>query len=969
MTQRLLNKAFRTTRLCFYRGEHFDNQNVARRNPSKFNRQFSPLAEPMERRVLLTGELTEGNAAEWGSFATVDHAVTKVSNDATYVKEGTYSIHLRTESGFDTGVSYPKSNNANWDLTNSNFLVFWSYSDNRTPIGFQDNQPIVVLNTSTGKVTLTPQHIQTPNQGWQHYFVPLSGGGDWVRSTQGNPDLKHVTSLEIHQDTWDRGFDIYYDGLQFLKMNPTSGTTSPPGINPDAIKPRVLLYVIDPILENRGNRRTHEVYGWSDPVSLANQVVNDLRTSSHGIVDYQLVDTVIADMHPYYTDGTQGTDESFVANWEANPHIFPPVQFDYLRFIRENNLVERVDSGDIDEVWIYGSPEGAMWESTMAGAGAYWINGPVQNAPSQRAFPIMAFNYERGVAEAIHSFGHRVEGTMDHIYGNQSQNLNNNWNKFTYQDRYSTGQNNGGIGNVHFPVNGTSDYDYNNMTYVMSNADDWVNYPNFLGLKRRVNALEWSPDQTDPQRQYLNWWYSHMPHFSGRGPDGYLNNWWRYIADINQFKAGSQGQLGGTMGVAQVWVRGLDSNSQVSGIVALKAEAVSDGAIGRVDLYVDDQLVGSDTVAPYNFSWNTAGLTIGSQHTITAKVYELQQGSEYVSAPVSVSISSISNRPPVISPISNIEMNEGDSIKVMVKATDPDAGQTLNYFLLGTFPGGMTINSNTGEINWRSINGPASYVITVGAKDNGTPEQSASTSFTVNVRNVAPFIVLAPTADIVLGQQWNQAGNWSDPGMDMWQADVDYGDGSPKENLGLDTNTKTFAFQHMYNRSGNFVVTVSLKDSDGAIATLQKTVRVLPAPAKITKFSTVQNIIQISQIDLTFDSVMNNASVLNPKNYHIIAAGRDGKLGTRDDKTVQIRGVTYNPSKKIATIKTTQAMNTNTMYRLTVSASSSTGVKSADGKLLDGNFDLKAGGNYTKDFGRSFGLSRFKSNSPRMDKI
>ncbi|MFO0957910.1 MAG: Calx-beta domain-containing protein [Isosphaeraceae bacterium] len=643
-------------------------------------RRRRPLAEPLESRLLMASELTEGNASLWGSFAPIDRATTVVSNDATYVKEGNTSIHLRTESGFDTGVVYPRTNDANWDLTATNYLAFWSYSDNRTPIGFQGEQPVVVLNTASGKVTLTPQHTLTPKQGWQHFFVPLAGSTEWARTTTDAPDMRHVNSVEIHQDTWDYGFDIYYDGMQFLQLNPGPGSGAPPGVNPDAVKPRVLLYVFDPILENRGGRRTHEVYGWGDPATLTGQAIADLRASSHGMLDYQVVDTIVADVHPYYDDGTQLDDQTFEANWEGSPRVFPTGHFDYKRFVRENNLAARVDSGDIDEVWIYASPMGGMWESAMAGNGAYWINGPTQDVGSSRVFPIMGLNYERGVGEAIHSFGHRAEGTMDHSYGGQAQNLDTNWNRFTYQDRYAPGQGKGGVGNVHFPVNATSDYDYDNARSVVSDADDWANYPNFQGVTRTINAREWSPNQVDPQREYLNWWYSHMPHFAGKGPDGFLNNWWRYIGDLDQFKGGTQGQLGGTSGVAQAWVRGLTPGSTVGGVVPLKAEAVADGAIGRVDFYVDGRYIGTDTVAPYTVPWDTAGWAPGS-HTVVARAYELQRQSEFASEPIAVKIPGSTPVPGVLAFAQSVaQADEGAVVQLVVTRSGGSDGQvTVAY--------------------------------------------------------------------------------------------------------------------------------------------------------------------------------------------------------------------------------------------------------------------------------------------------
>src|SRR5262249_18448874 len=61
-----------------------------------------------------------------------------------------------------------------------------------------------------------------------------------------------------------------------------------------------------------------------------------------------------------------------------------------------------------------------------------------------------------------------------------------------------------------------------------------------------------------------------------------------------------------------------------------------DGALGRVDLYVDGTYHSSDTLSPYTFAWDTRGL-LGT-HALLAKAYELQNGTEAVSSPVTVNI-------------------------------------------------------------------------------------------------------------------------------------------------------------------------------------------------------------------------------------------------------------------------------------------------------------------------------------------
>src|SRR5262249_23211459 len=105
--------------------------------------------------ILAFDELTEGNAADWDTFAS-DRAATGFNDDTSHVKLGQRSLRFDTGSGFDTGVKYPRTANAGWDLTGKSHLVLWVYADN-TNFAFQGYQPVVVLNGPGGSFTYTPQ--------------------------------------------------------------------------------------------------------------------------------------------------------------------------------------------------------------------------------------------------------------------------------------------------------------------------------------------------------------------------------------------------------------------------------------------------------------------------------------------------------------------------------------------------------------------------------------------------------------------------------------------------------------------------------------------------------------------------------------------------------------------------------------------------------------------------------------------
>jgi hypothetical protein len=347
---------------------------------------------------------------------------------------------------------------------------------------------------------------------------------------QSSVDLSHWTDQEYWlsrtSNLSSTVFGLHSNNATFYRIKQAAEPPERPYITKN-----VLVLNYDPILTNHGGVRLHAYYHWNDPRVLTSGYLADLTESSSNYVRWTITQFLDINEWPLKADGFRYTEDSYLNAW-ATGTFHSPDGVDYVHIIDQFNLDARVRSGEIDEVVLWGAPYFGYWESQMAGQGAYWCNSPGISRPGTPEYIIMGLNYERGVAEAIHSFGHRAESIMAHVYGswNSGTNVLHLWDKFTKYDLEAPGM--GGCGNVHFPPNGISDYDYANTNKVISYADDWLlNYPNFQGKWRKFNASEWNYDQ----EQYLKWWYRHMPRLPGRYTDGKLNNWWCYIVDLNAY--------------------------------------------------------------------------------------------------------------------------------------------------------------------------------------------------------------------------------------------------------------------------------------------------------------------------------------------------------------------------------------------------------------------------------------------------
>lgn len=104
---------------------------------------------------------------------------------------------------------------------------------------------------------------------------------------------------------------------------------------------------------------------------------------------------------------------------------------------------------------------------------------------------------------------------------------------------------------------------------------------------------------------------------------------------------------------------------------------------------------------------------------------------------------------------------------------------------------------------------------------------------------------------------------------------------------------------------------------------------------------------QPTRIVVTFSEPIHRDRAETRTNYRLTTPGRDGRFGTRDDQSIGLRTVTYDPATNTVTLTPKQRLHWHRPYRLTVDGTSPTGVADLAGNLLDGDGDGRAGGDYT----------------------
>ena len=143
------------------------------------------------------------------------------------------------------------------------------------------------------------------------------------------------------------------------------------------------------------------------------------------------------------------------------------------------------------------------------------------------------------------------------------------------------------------------------------------------------------------------------------------------------------------------------SGSTVKDTVVIVPQIIEDGAIDRVEYYIDGRLKFTSNQTPYQFNWNVSDLLNGSNHSIFARAFDINQNNSYSNV-LSVTIESqniADDTPPVVSiNYPSTGMTVSDTVSILASASDNIAIDRLELFVDGSLY--STLNQSPWRFSW-----------------------------------------------------------------------------------------------------------------------------------------------------------------------------------------------------------------------------------------------------------------------------
>ncbi|TSC66477.1 MAG: fibronectin type III domain-containing protein, partial [Candidatus Berkelbacteria bacterium Gr01-1014_85] len=144
------------------------------------------------------------------------------------------------------------------------------------------------------------------------------------------------------------------------------------------------------------------------------------------------------------------------------------------------------------------------------------------------------------------------------------------------------------------------------------------------------------------------------------------------------------------------------AGSTVNGQVTITATATDNLGLNRVEFYVDNTLIATDTSNAYSAVWDTTGLAHNTAHLLKAKAFD-NAGNETTSAEISVTVTDITLPTVAITnPVNNAIVTRGSLVTIRANSSDASGITKVEFRVNNSLLCTDTVASGESyDCNWR----------------------------------------------------------------------------------------------------------------------------------------------------------------------------------------------------------------------------------------------------------------------------
>lgn len=174
--------------------------------------------------------------ALWVSYPETGYPGNDQSGDSLYFDNsekmvGDASVKFVTSRGWYCALNYRPSADtlSEWSLSEEDTLYFWVRTIKQPTYGFQFAH--IRIGDRKGnyfRYNFSPSLLNNANYSWEHYQFPLTGNSTFSRQTVGDMSLESVNYVSFWADSWEYGFTLWLDGVQFNICDPITGIAAEP---------------------------------------------------------------------------------------------------------------------------------------------------------------------------------------------------------------------------------------------------------------------------------------------------------------------------------------------------------------------------------------------------------------------------------------------------------------------------------------------------------------------------------------------------------------------------------------------------------------------------------------------------------------------------------------------------------------------------------------------------------------------